>query len=258
MEKWRIIIDGKKNPCLNMGTDYALWKGVSEENSIPVLRFYQWEPSSISIGYNQNVKELINIDFCKENNIYAVRRPTGGSAIFHDIEITYSFSGNISHKKIFLYPLSSYIGICKGIKIGIQKYGINLEIRGYNESKEPSFTKRDCFSLSSRNDLIYQGKKIVGSAQRRNKNSFLQHGSILIDIRKNIWENIFIEKVDFTKITCLKNLGINVKLENLIDSLKKGFEEVFEVEFKIDYLTEKEKKESIKYANLYFNNLIEK
>jgi len=92
MDVWRLIINGKENPSINMGIDFALWKSVSEGKSPPVLRFYQWMPSSVSIGYNQNPERLIDIDFCKKNNIHCVKRPTGGSAIFHDIELTYSFS----------------------------------------------------------------------------------------------------------------------------------------------------------------------
>lgn len=256
MEKWRVIISGKENPSLNMGIDYALWRSVSQGKSPPVLRFYQWDPPAVSIGYNQSPEGIINVDFCKKNDIPAIKRPTGGSAIFHDIELTYSFCAGTCYKTCFLSPIASYIEICKGIKTGIQKYGINLEIRGYNESKEPSFTKRDCFSLSSRHDLVFNGKKIVGSAQRRNKSSFLQHGSILIEIRKKIWKNIFVEDVDFSKISSLKDEGINVKIENLIDFLKSGFEEVFEVEFQPDSLTELEKKEAEKYRESYFKNLI--
>jgi len=256
MNVWRLIISGKENPSINMGIDFALWKSVSEGKSSPVLRFYQWMPSSISIGYNQNLEGLIDVEFCKKNNIHCVKRPTGGSAIFHDIELTYSFSAATCHKTCFLFPLSSYIEICKGIKMGIQKYGINLQIRGYNEGKEPSYTKKNCFSLSSRHDLVFDGKKLVGSAQRRNKNSFLQHGSILIEIREKIWEKVFIEKVDFSKITCLRNLGIDVKLNELEKFLKNGFENIFEVEFQIDELTEEEKRESLKFAEKYFGNII--
>ncbi len=257
MDIWRLIIGEKENPSINMGIDFALWKSVSEGKSPPVLRFYQWMPSSVSIGYNQNPEDLINIDFCKKNNIHCVRRPTGGSAIFHDIELTYSFSAATCHRTSFIFPLSSYIEICKGIKTGIQKYGINLQIRGINEGKEPSYTKKDCFSLSSRHDLVFDGRKLVGSAQRRNKNSFLQHGSILIDIRKKIWEKVFIEKVDFSKITYLKNFGIEIKLNELIEFLKNGFENIFGVKFQSDELTEQEKRESLKFSEKYFKNMIE-
>ncbi len=115
MKRINLIISGKQKPDLNMAIDYFLWKKVFEDERVAFLRFYQWEPSSISIGYNQTPQNLINIDYCKENKIPVVKRPTGGSAIFHDIELTYSFSANVNFNKEFVSPLSSYISVCKSL-----------------------------------------------------------------------------------------------------------------------------------------------
>lgn len=255
MKKWKLLISGKVDPPLNMGIDYFLWKKVTERNLPPILRFYEWEPSGVSTGYNQNPENLINIDFCINNRIPVVRRPTGGSAIFHDIELTYSFCANYREYNDFLYPLKSYILICRGIIEGMKKTGLNLEIRGFSEGKEPSYTWRDCFSLSSRHDITLNGKKVVGSAQRRNKDAFLQHGSILLDIRKNLWKDIFLNKTDFSKITSLKEAGVEMSKENLIEFLKTGFEEVFDVEFELMEILEKEMRECRKLSE---NFLIKK
>ncbi|MCD6408166.1 lipoate--protein ligase family protein, partial [bacterium] len=111
-----------------------------------------------------------------------------------------------------------------------------------------SYTTRDCFSLSSRHDITFKGKKIVGSAQRRNRISFLQHGSILIDIRKNLWENIFLHKTDFSKVGSLKEFGVEVEKEKLIEFLKTGFEEVFDIEFELMEISKKEMEECKKLA----------
>ncbi|HPP66907.1 MAG TPA: hypothetical protein PKX05_03225, partial [bacterium] len=104
--------------------------------------------------------------------------------------------------------------------------------RGISIGKEPSLTRRDCFSLSTRHDLVISGKKIIGSAQRKDGASFLQHGSLLIDIQKQYWENIFLHRPDFTKIICLSEILNQVPdFETLAALLTKGFEEFFEYPF---------------------------
>ena len=255
MEKWKLLISGSGEPSLNMGIDYFLWEKTGDENFPPVLRFYTWKVPSVSTGYNQSPEKLININFCLENKFPMVRRPTGGSVIFHDLELTYSFCANCKYYKDFSSPFKSYILICKGIIKGMEKMGLRPEIRGVSEGKEPSYTTRDCFSLSSKHDITFEGKKIVGSAQRRNRKSFLQHGSILIDIRKNLWENIFLHKPDFSKVGSLKEFGVEVGKEKLIEFLKTGFEEVFEIEFELMEISEKEMEECKKLAE---NFLIKK
>ncbi|MCM8772203.1 MAG: lipoate--protein ligase family protein [Candidatus Omnitrophica bacterium] len=241
--KVRLILDKNYEPYWNMAFDFYFWKKNTDWKFFPVLRFYKWNPSSVSFGYNQRIERLINVEFCNKNNIPMVMRPTGGSAIFHDIEITYSFSSNIKHNKFFLSPYISYIKIAESIIKGLEKLGLKLKIRGVSDNKEPSFTDIPCFSLFSRHDIVFENKKIVGSAQRRNSFSFLQHGSILIDIRKDLWENIFFKKVNFNGIGCLKELVGNFDEEELIKFLKNGFEEVLECEIFEDKLEIKEKKE---------------
>jgi lipoyl(octanoyl) transferase len=232
MEKWRLIISGARPPLENMETDYRLWQSAAKKESPPTLRFYQWNPSAVSLGYNQDAEKVINTEFCKTSNIPVVKRPTGGSAIFHDAELTYSFCSNVDEHPSFTSPLGSYLAVCRGIVNGMKRTGIRLEVRGFSEGKEPSFTGRDCFSLSSRHDLVYGNSKVVGSAQRRNKNAFLQHGSILLAIRRDLWENIFIEEVDFSKIISLNELmEKKVPLNYLIEIMKEGFKDAFNVEF---------------------------
>ncbi|MCM8766939.1 MAG: lipoate--protein ligase family protein [Candidatus Omnitrophica bacterium] len=240
--KCRFIICENYEPFFNMAFDYYFWKKCENPENPPVLRFYKWNPVAVSFGYNQDKTKLINLQFCKKNNISIVMRPTGGSAIFHDIEITYFFSSNLLHHPSFSSPFLSYLILCKGIINGIKKLGIELKIRGISEGKEPSFTDIPCFSLSSRHDIVFNDKKIIGSAQRRNNFSFLQHGSILIDIRKDLWENIFLKEVEFSKIGFLKEL-ISIDEKELIEFLKQGLSETLEFDIFEDYLKKEEEKE---------------
>jgi len=238
MERWKVIISGAMAPEENMEIDYGLWQTASRGASPPTLRLYQWNPPAVSLGYNQNAHKVVNTAFCKASNIPIVKRPTGGSAIFHDAELTYSFCGNFDSRPSFASPLGSYLSVCGGIIRGLKKTGIMLEARGFSEGKEPSFTGRDCFSLSSRHDLVCGGRKAVGSAQRRNSAAFLQHGSILLDIRKDLWENIFLEDVDFSKIVSVNELlAERISADHLVKIIIQGFEEAFGAVFEEGELT---------------------
>ncbi len=236
----RLILSENYDPFFNMSFDYFFWKKCQNIEDFPILRFYKWIPSSVSLGYNQLPENLVNIEFCQKNKIPVVRRPTGGSAIFHDIEITYSFCANVFHNQYFSMPSSTYFIISNSIINGLEKIGVKLKLRNFSNGKEPSFTDFACFSLSSKYDIVYNDKKIVGSAQRRNKFSFLQHGSILIDIRKNLWENIFLKEIDFSKIGCLKEILKDVNEKDLIKFLKNGFKEVLNFEIFEDELKKEE------------------
>lgn len=174
---------------------------------------------------------MLMLNFAKKNNIPIVARITGGSAIFHDKEITYSFSST-NDEKFFPGPLSSYEKICNALKIGLKNLGIDVQWRGVSIGTEPSLTNRDCFSLSTRHDLVIDGRKIIGSAQRKDKTSFLQHGSLLIEVEKELWNNIFLEKPNFSKIICLSEILSYVPdFKSVVSGLIRGFEEFFEHRF---------------------------
>lgn len=253
---WRLIISGREDPSFNMAVDYALWTSVKNKIFPPVLRFYQWDPPSVSLGYNQKPASIINTEFCRINNIPVVQRPTGGSAIFHDLELTYSFCGNTGHFPEFASPFSSYIAICRALIAGLEKTGVKLEIRGYSEGKEPSLTNTACFALSSRHDITADGRKVIGSAQKRDSSSFLQHGSILMDIRRSLWTGIFNEKVDFTKVACLKEFSSEISEEKLVRVLVPGFEEIFQVKFSRDHLSKTEKEYTQSLIRTQFQRIV--
>ncbi len=215
-------------PSMNMALDSVMWEKAKLNQDIAILRFYTWKPSGVSLGANQKPENLVDVEFCRKNNIPVVARITGGSAIFHDIEITYSFS-SVNDKKFFTSPMATYEKICSALKSGLEKLGVNARWRGQSTGKEPSFSDRDCFSLGSRHDLVVDGKKIIGSAQRKDRISFLQHGSLLIDIRKDLWNSIFLQKPDFSKITSLSEiLVIKPDFDTIVQKLLEGFEEFFQ------------------------------
>jgi lipoyl(octanoyl) transferase len=224
-----------------------------EQKIPPTLRFYGWQPPGVSLGYNQSAERVVNTEFCRSAGIPIVMRPTGGSAIFHDVELTYSFVAHTGAHPDFASPLTSYFALCRALIAGVENLGAKLEIRGYSEGKEPSFSDRACFVLTSRHDVIHQGRKIIGSAQRRDESSFLQHGSILVGIRRDLWRSIFAERVDFDKIGCLGDiLGTNLVPDAMVDPLRQGFQEYFGVRLAEEGLSSLETDQAAVFARDQF------
>jgi len=228
----------------NMDFDVSLIKSV--ERNIPILRFYGWAPYCISLGANQSYDD-INKLMALENNIDIVKRPTGGRAILHAQELTYSVimtnCENVSGKKL-------YEDISNALVYGLNNYDSKLsEVR--LESINPNFPSllkepsgALCFASTARSEIKFNGKKLVGSAQRKFGSTILQHGSILVGEfhrklvdflnfdnkeRNNLKTEISNKTTEISSIT-----GNLVDIHHLQDSIIYGFENVFNAKFKIN------------------------
>jgi len=169
--KFRLIDTGLNTPGINMAIDEAL---LSSE--LPVLRFYSWKPAGLSLGYFQATKD-IDTDYCKKNNIEVVRRLTGGNAVLHEKELTYSF---IIDANLMPFDIvESYKKISKGIMAGLNNLGLAPELSEHGTEEAGSAV---CFEEPSWYEMTINNKKIVGSAQKRIDGKVLQHGAVLIDL----------------------------------------------------------------------------
>jgi lipoate-protein ligase A len=227
-KKWKVTVSSSLAPSLNMALDQILWEKAKNEPDTVFLRFYSWEPPGISLGANQKSSELVNTEYCQQEGIEVVRRITGGSAIFHDKELTYSFA--TVNDAMFPGAIRSYERICGALLETLQDLGIEAEFRGVSMGIEPSFSNQDCFSLTSRHDIVVNNRKLIGNAQRKDKSSFLQHGSILINIEQSLWREVFLLEPQFDRIIALSDLGITTNIDSLAKSCIQGFEEYFVVE----------------------------
>ena len=198
----------------NMKIDNDLLETSIREKSLDaVFRLYGWSPACISLGKNQS-DSFIDKNFLKENNIDIVRRLTGGRALLHDDEITYSFVCPVSYLKHGENVIKSYIEISQILIDKFKEIGIELDFGG---NKEVS-TKFDyCMLISTGADLCYKGRKLIGSAQYRKKGYILQHGSILYDFNKTLLEKIFHESVDNSKITTIKEINPKISKTDIIN-----------------------------------------
>ncbi len=161
---WRVIDYQEHSAFMNMAIDEAVSNHV-RIGADPTIRFYGWKPSAVSIGYFQSLDDEVDLAACAENGIDIVRRRTGGGAVFHEHEITYSV---IAPEKMFSKDIiESYRQICGWIIDSLSIVGIEAEFKPIN-------------------DIVVGGKKISGNAQTRRQGVLLQHGTILyqVDVEK--------------------------------------------------------------------------
>ncbi len=178
----------------------------------PIFRLYGWSPVCVSLGRNQK-DDFLDYEDLKCRKIDVVRRLTGGRALLHDKELTYSFICPVSYLKNGENVKDSYIEISQILIEKFQKIGINLEFGAQKAIK----TKFDyCMLISTGADLCCKGKKLIGSAQCRKNGYILQHGSILLDYDKELLQEIFKEHIDCSEITSIKEIQPAMGIEDIV------------------------------------------
>lgn len=222
---WQFIDTGTMDGFKNMAYDLAILENVKDE---PILRFYEWDPPAISIGRFQSIDDL-NIDFIKKMGFDLVRRPSGGRAVLHYDELTYSviLPNFMSNKSV----LESYLEISKALVNGLKKLNLNCEI----SKRKSNYTRTSaCFAVTSVYEISVEGKKLVGSAQVRKNGKILQHGSIPIrsHIREyaNSFKNKEIYQILENSMTSVTD-HVKVSVEQLKSAILEGFRETLEIEF---------------------------
>ena len=188
---------------------------IKEQIDYPIFRLYGWKPACVSLGRNQH-SDFIDRGVLKKNNIDIVKRLTGGRALLHDNEITYSCVFPVSYLTNGENVTKSYMEISQFLINMFASIDIALDFG----TTKPVNTKHDyCMLISTGADLCYQGKKLIGSAQCRKNGYILQHGSILYDYDKTLLEKIFNEPVNDSAVTCIKTINPTLSKERLIKLL---------------------------------------
>ncbi len=186
VKEWRLIKSGIQNGAMNMAIDEAILIAHSEGKVPPTLRFYGWNPPTLSIGYFQQVDREVNLDRVKKRGFDFVRRPTGGRAVLHDQELTYSVIVSENYPDMPRTVIDSYLLISQGLLEGFRQLELKAEIVSLEDEmskqKYLSLGTSACFDAPSWYELVVEGRKVVGSAQTRQRGVILQHGSILLDL----------------------------------------------------------------------------
>ena len=208
-------------------------------DKITVVRFYRWAAPTISLGENQRVQEAVDQVHCRREKIPIVRRPTGGRAVFHDHELTYSLVSNQCQYFSLNSVRETYRVIAAALKAGLQSLGISAQLADGLRPPlpvPPSGRKNPCFISPSRYELLLGGHKMAGGAQRRLRRSFLQQGSIPLQVdyaQMAAALGIQEEVLRRTLLSVSEASGHKVLFEALCDALKEGFEETFQVQLKV-------------------------
>ena len=218
-ETWNFINTGSKDPYYNMAMDEALLNFVSRGEIDPVIRFYTWNPATLSIGYFQRLQKEIDIDKVKVKGFGLVRRQTGGRGVLHDKELTYSVIVPESHPNMPSTVTEAYRVISQGLLEGFKNLGFDTYFAVPKTPEERQKLKQPrssvCFDAPSWYELVVEGRKIAGSAQTRQKGVILQHGSILQDIDIDELFDMFIYKNERLKLK-MKEAFVEKQLPSMI------------------------------------------
>lgn len=226
--KWRLIDSGFSSGRFNMEEDERLFDNFCKGEILPVFRVYGWRPPAFSIGRFQNPEELLDLEACKRDGMDIVKRITGGGVIFHDDEVTYSLVCSERDIGKGISVKESYKRLCSFLILFYKKLGLKasfaVENGAYSRSKlNSSF----CFSGREEYDIVINGKKIGGNAQRRKRDVIFQHGSIPISIDRELPLRYLKEKPKNLEFTCLREEGVPLNFSELKELLLESFKEVF-------------------------------
>jgi len=175
----RVIFDGARSGAENMAVDEAVLLAVNEGTAPMTLRFYRWSEPTISLGYFQTYGQFQDQDE-DIRRLPLVRRQTGGGAILHDDEITYSLVVSLQDKVPATDITDLYQLVHDAFIAVLGKRDVEVGYRGGQESGNSQRGPFFCFARAHRLDLVLEGEKLLGSAQRRMKHAVLQHGSLIL------------------------------------------------------------------------------
>jgi len=191
MKVWRLLITPPAHGAWNMAVDEAILEAVGRGDSLPTLRLYAWEPACLSLGYAQPLAE-VDIPRLHAYGWEMVRRPTGGRAVFHTDEITYSVIAPLAEPRLAGTVLESYSRLATVMVEAFRLLNLPVEVQEHAGagSKTPNPV---CFEVPSTSEITSGGKKLVGSAQARRKEGILQHGSLPLtgDLRRILQVLVF-------------------------------------------------------------------
>jgi lipoate-protein ligase A len=179
---WRLLLDPPAAGGWNMAVDEVLLDGAAAGSAPPTLRFYQWAPPCLSLGYFQAF-DVVDVAACRRLGVDIVRRPTGGRAILHDRELTYSVALPLRLLGDDGAVLPSYHRLSLALERGLNRLGAPVVLAPESTAQPGLDHGPVCFDRPSAHEILLDGRKLVGSAQVRRATAILQHGSILIEPR---------------------------------------------------------------------------
>ena len=236
---WRFLNTAFGNAFFNMATDEQLVRSVAAGASPPTLRVFGWEPPAVSFGYAQKIGKEVDMGEASRRGVDIVRRPTGGRAVLHWNELTYSVVCLTDHPILGGNISAVYRAISECLVAGLRTLGVDAHLEP-GHAPVPSPRGKDitspCFSSTSQYEITLCGKKLVGSSQRRIGETVLQHGSLLIGPEhKQIVDlmpaghkqlrRMYADQLDEHTISLQEAGYVDLGYEQLVDGIRQGFED---------------------------------
>ncbi|MEA3335588.1 MAG: biotin/lipoate A/B protein ligase family protein [Chloroflexota bacterium] len=246
---WRLLVTEPMSGAWNMAIDEAIAEHAGKGDVPMTLRFYAWAPPCVSLGRHQPLAD-VDVEKCSELGYDVVRRPTGGRAILHTDELTYSVAGPQSDPILAGGVLDSYLRLSQGLLAGLEELGLQA-------GKAPVSNRANadagpvCFEVPSAYEIVVGGKKLVGSAQSRRQGWVLQHGTLplggditrLVDVLdiKYSSERLALKRILADRATTVGAvLEGGVGFQRAAEAMSRGFESGVAIELTPGLLSDEE------------------
>lgn len=176
-QQWRLLVSTPSHGSWNMAVDEAILEAVGQNQTLPSLRLYSWDPPCLSLGYAQACSD-VDLERLHRLGWDWVRRPTGGRAILHTDELTYSVITPLDEPRVTGSVLESYQRLSTALLSALHSLNIPAEAHPIQRVNHEQENATVCFEVPSNYEIVVDGKKLIGSAQARRKNGVLQHGTL--------------------------------------------------------------------------------
>jgi len=234
MNTWRLLYTPPSHGAWNMAVDESILEHIHRGESQPTLRLYSWDPPCLSLGHAQSFAD-VDMERVKANGWEVVRRMTGGRAILHTDELTYSVTGGADEPVLAGGILESYNRLAQALMFAMRELGLPVEMKEEEASRASGETNPVCFEVPSTYEITVNEKKLIGSAQARNRKGVLQHGSLPLtgDLARICQALVFKDEAArenaaqrlLTRATTVESiLGVEKDWETAAQALVHGFE----------------------------------
>ena len=248
----------------NMAIDCAIMEAAAASQQPPTLRLYGWTPFCLSLGYGQRLSD-VDLRALEENGWHLVRRPTGGKAILHGGELTYSLCLPADHPLLTGSVVDSYQRIGRALLRGLQELGLPASSRPRAGDLPLEETGPVCFQAPSHYEITFGGRKLIGSAQMRRKHGVLQHGTLPLrgDVAL-ICDALHFdtprdrerqkERVRLSALTLAEALGRETSWDEVADALQAGFSQELGMQLQAGELSRSETRRALDLLAERFGN----
>ncbi|MBN2201984.1 lipoate--protein ligase family protein [bacterium] len=245
MQAWRWMDGGEAAGAVHMAVDSVLLENPSRLN-VPTVRMYRWKPVCLSLGIHQRDCR-VDYPACRRDGVDVVRRPTGGRAVLHSDEITYAVVFPVESETGGLPKQDLYRNVSEAIVRGLSGLGLPVSYEkrsGRPPSPRDPSAAMSCFSSAARWEILLDGRKLVGSAQKIAPAGVLQHGSILTgEGHRRLGDYLSGGHVAGDPAVSIKAfMGREVPFEDIAFAVRSGFESVFRIRFETAVLTDEEER----------------